>query len=99
MRFRNYDSLRSFIIVARHLNMGSAALELNLTKGAVSYQIQQLETELGFQVFSRSKRNLVLTEQGFALLQVAQAHFERQARHVEAVWASPRHTVGQPRVA
>jgi len=82
MRFRNYDSLRSFIIVARHLNMGSAALELNLTKGAVSYQIQQLETELGFQVFSRSKRNLVLTEQGFALLQVAQALFDSVERKI-----------------
>ena len=43
MRFRNYDTLRSFIVVAQHLNMGVAAEELNLTKGAVSYQIQQLK--------------------------------------------------------
>jgi DNA-binding transcriptional LysR family regulator len=77
MRFRNYDTLRSFIVVAQHLNMGVAAGELNLTKGAVSYQIQQLEGELGFRVFSRSKRNLALTEKGSDLLAVAQPMFDR----------------------
>lgn len=76
MRFRNYDYLRSFILVARHLNMGTAARELNLTKGAVSYQIQQLENELGFQVFSRSKRSLGLTEKGADLLQVSRDLFD-----------------------
>jgi len=77
MRFRNYDTLRSFIVVARHLNMGVAAEELNLTKGAVSYRIQQLEGELGFRVFSRSKRNLGLTEKGSDLLEVVQPLFDR----------------------
>ena len=77
MRFRNYDTLRSFIEVARHLNMGIAAQKLNLTKGAVSYQIQQLEAELGFRVFSRSKRKLALTEKGADLLLMAQPLFER----------------------
>jgi len=72
MRFRNFDNLRSFIVVARHLNMSSAARELNLTKGAVSYQIQQLEGELAFAVFSRSRRKLALTERGADLLPLAQ---------------------------
>lgn len=82
MRFRNYDSLRSFIIVARHLNMGVAAGELNLTKGAISYQIQQLEAELGFRVFSRSKRNLGLTEKGSDLLRVAKPLFDNVEREI-----------------
>jgi DNA-binding transcriptional LysR family regulator len=69
MRFRQYDNLRSFVVVARHLNMGSAAGELNLSKGAVSYQVRQLEAELGFPVFSRSRRQLALTEQGSELRQ------------------------------
>ncbi|MFT5505203.1 MAG: DNA-binding transcriptional LysR family regulator [Gammaproteobacteria bacterium] len=54
--------------MARHLNMRSAAIELNLTKGAVSYQIKQLESELGFELFSRSNRNLELTVDGKILL-------------------------------
>lgn len=82
MRFRHYDSLRSFVVVARHLHMGDAARELNLSKGAVSYQIQQLEVELGFDVFSRSRRNLRLTEAGSRLLQVAQVLFEGVEREV-----------------
>jgi DNA-binding transcriptional LysR family regulator len=76
MRFRNFDNLRSFLVVARHLNMRGAAEELNLSKGAISHQIQRLEDELGFSVFSRTKRNLSLTAKGFDLLQVAQTSFE-----------------------
>ncbi len=85
MRFRNYDNLRSFIVVARHLNMGAAARELNLSKGAISYQVQQLEDELGFEVFSRSKRNLSLTEKGVDLLQVAKDLFDRVEREIVAL--------------
>ena len=76
MRFREYDYLRSCTVVARHLNMGNAARELNLSKGAVSYQVRQLEAELGFAVFSRSRRNLVLTEQGSELMQLCDRLFE-----------------------
>ena len=96
MRFRNYDTLRSFIVVAQHLNMGVAAEELNLTKGAVSYQIQQLEGELGFRVFSRSKRNLGLTEKGSDLLQLAQPFFDRVERKIVSLrqQSSDRITIG-----
>jgi DNA-binding transcriptional LysR family regulator len=82
MRFRNFDNLRSFIVVAGHLNMGAAADELNLTKGAISYQIQQLEAELGFDVFSRSKRKLSLTDKGSDLLQVSRALFDNVEREI-----------------
>jgi len=82
MRFRNYDNLRSFVVVARHLHMGNAAQELALSKGAVSYRIQQLESELGFEVFSRSRRNLALTDKGLLLLQVSQALFDSVEREI-----------------
>ena len=82
MRFRQYDNLRSCVVVARHLNMGNAAHELNLSKGAVSYQVRQLEAELGFSVFSRSRRNLVLTEQGADLIQLCGRLFDGVERKV-----------------
>ncbi|MCP4981233.1 MAG: LysR family transcriptional regulator [Gammaproteobacteria bacterium] len=82
MRFRSYDNLRSFAIVARYLNMGAAAKELNLSKGAVSYQIQQLEAELGFAVFSRSKRSLALTEKGYALIHACGTLFDNVERKI-----------------
>ena len=82
MRFRQYDNLRSFVVVARYLNMGQAANELNLSKGAVSYQIRQLEAELGFSVFSRSARNLALTAQGTELRQLCTRMFDGIERRI-----------------
>jgi DNA-binding transcriptional LysR family regulator len=75
MRFRSYDHLRLFNVVARHLSFTTAASELNLTKGAVSYQIRQLEDELGFEVFSRRNRGIVLTTKGQKLLYASKAAF------------------------
>ncbi len=85
MRFRNYDNLRTFIVVARHLNMSRAAGELNLTKGAISYQVQQLEAALGFRVFSRARQQLVLTTQGVELLQVARLAIETVEREIDRI--------------
>jgi DNA-binding transcriptional LysR family regulator len=82
MRFRQYDNLRSCVVVARHLNMGDAARELNLSKGAVSYQVRQLEAELGFPVFSHARRNLVLTEQGADLMHLCGRLFDGLERKV-----------------
>lgn len=76
MKFRHFNSLRVFTVVAEHMNMGKAATELNLTKGAVSYQVQQLEQHLGFSLFTRASRNLILTKQGEALLWSSRVGFQ-----------------------
>ncbi|WP_457941287.1 LysR substrate-binding domain-containing protein [Mesorhizobium sp. 10J20-29] len=64
MRFQHFDSLRVFNVVARHESFSSAADELNLTKGAVSYQLRVLEEALGFNLFDRKPRGIVLTPKG-----------------------------------
>ena len=69
MRFRSFDNLRLFDVVSQHLSFTAAAEELHLTKGAVSYQIAKLEEELGFKVFERQHRGIVLTEKGHQLWQ------------------------------
>jgi len=68
MKFRSFDQLRVFNRVANHLSFTAAAAELNLTKGAVSYQMTHLEEDLGFKVFHRRKQGIELTEQGRLLL-------------------------------
>ena len=68
MKFRSFDNLRAFNRVASHLSFTAAAVELNLTKGAVSYQMTHLEDDLGFKVFHRRKQGIELTEQGRLLL-------------------------------
>ena len=67
--------MRVFSIVAQHGTISGAAEELHLTKGAVSYQIKQLEQALGFLVFERLASGVVPTAKGQELLTTAQAAF------------------------
>jgi DNA-binding transcriptional LysR family regulator len=76
MRFRYYENLRSFCVVARHGSFSAAAEELHLTKGAVSHQMRLLEEELGFSLFRRLARGVALTSKGQALLASAHVGFQ-----------------------
>lgn len=78
------NSLIVFESAARHLSFTQAANELNVTQGAISRQIRQLEEYLGKELFVRANRNIFLTPTGLqyyktiysALLDVAQATAE-----------------------
>ncbi len=82
MHFRSYDGLRLFDVVARHLSFTTAAEELNLTKGAVSYRINRLEKELGFPVFTRRHRGISLTEKGKQLWYASEMAFRDLDREI-----------------
>jgi len=56
--------LRSFCIAAKCLSFKHAATQLFLTPSAVSHQIKQLEAQLGFELFQRQTRAIVLTSSG-----------------------------------
>ncbi|MEM7121474.1 MAG: LysR substrate-binding domain-containing protein [Pseudomonadota bacterium] len=96
MAFRSYDSLHVFDVVARRLNFTAAADELHLTKGAISYQIKRLETELGFLVFTRRHRGVALTEKGRVLAQTCQRLFSDLDRTIDGLRdnAAERITIG-----
>lgn len=85
MRFHSYNSLRIFDVVARHLSFTKAAAELNLTKGALSYQIGRLEQELGFQVFLRKHRSLALTDKGRRLWHVSEVAFRDLEQEIDGL--------------
>lgn len=82
MRFLPYDSLRLFDVVALHESITAAADKLNLTKGAVSYQINRLEEALGFKLFDRVHRGITLTEKGRKLWHISQSAFDDLERQI-----------------
>jgi LysR family glycine cleavage system transcriptional activator len=61
--------LSAFRAAARHQNLRAAAEDLSLTHGAISQQIKGLEEQLGFELFHRRGRRIVLNAAGEALLQ------------------------------
>ncbi|MBA4490534.1 transcriptional regulator GcvA [Paracoccus sp. S1E-3] len=75
-------ALRAFEAAARHLSFSRAAEELHVTPAALSFQIKQLEDQLGQPVFQRQHRKLSLTPLGQALLPGARAGFEQ----IRAAW-------------
>lgn len=62
-------TLPSFRVIARTGNLRAAADELHLTHSAVSQQLKLLEGQLGFDLFDRRARRIVLNAAGTALLQ------------------------------
>lgn len=61
------NALRAFEAAARHLSLTKAALELNVTPGALSHQIRGLEDHLGLKLFERGVRSIALTPAGRSL--------------------------------
>ncbi len=66
-------TLPSFRVIARTGNLRAAADELHLTHSAVSQQMRLLETQLGFELFDRRARRIVLNAAGAALLQAIES--------------------------
>ncbi|MHC8314852.1 LysR substrate-binding domain-containing protein [Pseudomonas sp. LB3P31] len=79
------NTLRVFEEVARHRSFSQAALGLNVTQGAVSRQIKQLEDYLGVALFIRTPQGLSLTEAGTTLSPHLSDAFDHIERALQAV--------------
>lgn len=70
-------TLPTFRTVARLVNLRAAAEELHLTHSAVSQQIKLLENQIGFELFDRRGRRIVLNGAGAALLAAVEPALDR----------------------
>lgn len=73
-------ALRTLVAAGRQLNFTRAADELGLTPAAVSYQIKEIEDQLGVTLFVRSSRSIRLTEAGAVLCEAATEALELMGR-------------------
>ena len=64
MRQINLNALRVFAVAAAHGNLQRAADDMNLSRGAVSQRIKQLEIDLGVVLLKRGARGVSLTAEG-----------------------------------
>lgn len=60
----NFELYRIFYVVANHSNITKASEELNISQPAISKSIKSLEEQLGGNLFIRTKKGVILTEEG-----------------------------------
>ncbi|WP_044529460.1 LysR substrate-binding domain-containing protein [Herbaspirillum sp. B65] len=70
------NAIRAFLAAARHQSFTLAAQELNVTHGAISRQIKNLEDYLGMPLFERRIRQVLLTERGRQFFEEASPAFD-----------------------
>jgi len=63
--------LEVFVGAAKTLSFARMAEQLRLTPSAVSFQIRQIEQQIGFELFERVGRKVILTNAGWILLDYA----------------------------
>jgi len=80
----NWDDLKLFLDVSRHPRLADVSARTGLDATTISRRLRRLETDLGLDLFERTPKGHVLTPNGQAVADKAEA-FEHAAADVAAV--------------
>jgi LysR family carnitine catabolism transcriptional activator len=69
--------LQAFLLVAKYRSFSRAAEQLFITPSGLSVLMRELESQLGFRLFDRNTRQVVLTPYGNDLLPVVEVSLEK----------------------
>lgn len=84
----NYNKLKYFYNVAQTCNFTKSAEELYVSQSAISRQIKELEDDFGVALFTRTNRDLLLTEAGQVLFDEIRLFFSKEKELYQKVRAA-----------
>ncbi len=88
------ELLKEFVVVAEHLNFSKASKKLYIAQPVLSRHIADLESQLGIQLFIRSKHSVQLTYMGGLMLEEANAIIERYEQAIHKIRQTAAGNIG-----
>lgn len=90
--------LRYFLMIAREGTISGAAAALHVSQPSLSRQMQELERDLGVQLFERGSRHITLTEPGMRLRKRAEEIVDLVGRTEDEFRLSANTLAGEVRI-
>jgi LysR family transcriptional regulator, glycine cleavage system transcriptional activator len=87
------DGLTAFVAAAEHGSFTRAADQLNLSQGAISRQVHEIESHLGVRLFERIRQRIVLTDAGRLYLPQVKKALDDLAEAARSVAALSNSTI------
>ncbi|WP_078060040.1 LysR family transcriptional regulator [Gracilibacillus timonensis] len=91
----DFRKLSYFVVLAEVGNFTKAANQLRISQPSLTNAIQMLEEEIGFKVFERTKRSIILTDSGLRLYKSAKNLLNQHEALIKEVPDFHSHGTGQ----
>ncbi|MFM0698282.1 LysR family transcriptional regulator [Paraburkholderia sediminicola] len=98
MKPLNSDEIQAFLLAVEWRSITEAARRLNLSKSVVSKRVSDLERDIGVRLLMRSTRNVLPTDAGLTLYEIASESMRRLADAVDMISEQSNGLCGELRI-